>query len=264
MRSLRQELGTDEVGLRRPRGAGPWRDGQSRLPPCRPRPDSSGTARNGAAPDCAKRRIAGRRCLVAAAAVLSALLATSGSASAATSATNTATVHVATTTVSITVTPATSAFGDCYLAGQLTPAPDPSELTIPNGLCNIGGSYEAPPSSGGVTVTNGGTADQIDVNGGAALPSDMGTSWALTGQYSLPGADQFAEYEADQNASEGYAVPPSPQCDMTFGTQSQPSCDATPDQSEAEDLWIVGPSSSTDQSAQFTITTTWTAVSVAP
>jgi hypothetical protein len=95
--------------------------------------------------------------------------------------------------VSLTVTPATSTFGDCYLAGQLTPAPDPSELTIPNGLCNIGGAYEAPPTSGGVTVTNGGTADQIDVNGDPAVPADSGTSWALTGHYSLRADEDPAE-----------------------------------------------------------------------
>jgi hypothetical protein len=126
---------------------------------------------------------------------------------------------------------------------------------IPRGQCFIGNNAGG-KVAGGITITNGSAASQIEVNGQSAVPSAVsGKPWSLV---NLPttGPDQFDE------ATDGGPSPTNllttPQCDKAFdGTTS--SCVAVPNQSREEELVIVGPISSTG-SGTFKITTTWTAV----
>ena len=197
-------------------------------------------------------------------------------ADAATSGSNAATVTVAPALVrSLTVTPPTSTFGNC--SGGTA-----SELAIPNGTCSVGQMLQpniaVNGATGGVTVTNGSVADQIDVNGGPAAPTDAGTPWTLTASTAfsqtdisdvlsspsftpLAGPNQFEEEGQAELAGVvvNSQVGSSAACDGAFTAQNCSSTNsAASGASTQEILYLGGPSSSTD-AGPFTVTTTWTA-----
>lgn len=145
--------------------------------------------------------------------------------------------------------------------------PDP--LTIPNGVCN----------SPAITITNGDVADDIDVQGENAVPSDVcqdpgiaPPDWALCGSPSsaclgaeapggtltYPGQDQYEEW-TDTEGSRGPYLGDSAQCDTAFGSYPAVSCAAAAGQSQQEYVALIAPSGSTDTSATFTSALTWTA-----
>jgi hypothetical protein len=174
-------------------------------------------------------------------------------ADAASSGSNGATVNLTPAAVrSLTVTPATSTFGNCSGGNA-------SELAFPNGLCSVG-TFSTSPVTGGVTVTNGSTAGHIDVSGGNAVPADHGTPWSLVTLQVLPGTDQFLEVTESAAPGTGQTtlVVPTASCDVAFDVGLD-GCAATSGQSTEEELAINGPSTSSD-AGPFTITTTWTAV----
>ncbi len=146
----------------------------------------------------------------------------------------------------------------------------PSEpLAFPNGECN----------SPAITITNGAVADDIDVQGQNAVPSDVtqdpGTAppdWALCGSASTaclgspepggtltyPGQDQYEEW-TDTEGSRGPYLSDTAQCDTAFNSYPLVSCAASAGQSQEEFVALVAPSASTDTSATFTSALTWTA-----
>jgi hypothetical protein len=126
---------------------------------------------------------------------------------------------------------------------------------VPNGRCFIG-SYAEGRTTGGITITNGSAPSDIYVNGASAIPSvASGKPWALV---DLPttGPDQFAELTEGGPSVTNLLT--TPQCDKAFDVAAR-GCAAAPQQTEEEQLVIVGPSSSTG-SGTFEITTTWTAL----
>ncbi len=128
-----------------------------------------------------------------------------------------------------------------------------------------------------ITVTSGPVAADIDVNGADAGPADGGTPWTLCGgtggpacsifndgAFSIPGKDQYLE-QTDNSASPGPLLTSTPQCDTAFTAGH--SCAAAPNQSSPRGpasagyaVLLEGPSQSTDPSATFTTSVTWTAV----
>jgi hypothetical protein len=133
-------------------------------------------------------------------------------------------------------------------------------LAFPNGTCS---------TNGVVTITNGTQVGHIDVQGADAIPSDSGTHWTLCGGTGAsctgtggakPGQDQFEQGTTNATATPTpVPMTTSPACDIEFdGTAGD--CVAGSGQSQSEDLFLVGPSASTDTSASFTTTVTWTAV----
>ena len=125
-------------------------------------------------------------------------------------------------------------------------------MGIPNG----------PTISQGVTVTLGNEQAQVDVSGAEAVPSDGGTPWAL----GSPGNNTFAEGNFTPDGSVG--ILPSQSCDLALyntATGALPDntiCGTAPANSSVdEQLDLFAPTSSTDTSSTWTITTTWTAVS---
>jgi hypothetical protein len=175
-------------------------------------------------------------------------------ATAATSGGNASTLNLAPAAIrSLTVTPATSTFGNC--SGGNT-----SEMSIPSGTCGIGtNALVTGTITNGITITNGSVAGHIDVVGGSAIASDAGTSWTLVG--ASPSANQFEEVATGgTNGVEGSTtVSTVSQCDSAFDADNG-VCTATAGQSQEEALVITGPTASTD-AGPFTVTTTWTAVS---
>ena len=186
-------------------------------------------------------------------------------ATAPTSESNKATLNLAPAALrSITVTPATSTFGDCTAGGGKGTNTTPGELAFPNGICTVG-SVTTNGITGGVTVVNGPVAGHIDVSGQQARPEDTGTPWTLivTG---TPGVDQFREAtngsQLVQFPSESRIVPQTiPVCDKSFevsGTAG--ACTSAAGQSATESLVLLGPSATTDTHGPFVVTTTWMAV----
>jgi hypothetical protein len=180
---------------------------------------------------------------------------------------STATINVGTQPVlSLTVSPSTVTYANCDGGSSTT-----STLGFPNATCFVGGVIDsAQGSAGGVTVTNTGAPSQVDVNGANAIPSDAGTNWTLVTD-ATPGANQFVEDGAGwsgNDADDSLEYTNSPQCDAAFGegqgqgTKDNGACTAasTTGESTAEQLYIIGPASSTDTSSTFTTVITWTAV----
>jgi hypothetical protein len=181
--------------------------------------------------------------------------------------TNTATVSVSVAVRSITVTPAEATFGTCVTAagGDAT-----GVLTIPGGSCQTG----VPGSGvGGITITNGDVAGHIDINGAAAQPSDVTDCYSqvngetvvnpLCWTLGSPGQDVYLEETATpapagQMGDQYQALTTTPTCDDAFSPMG--GCTAGDNASQTEYLQIDAPTSSTDTSSTFTITTTWTAV----
>ncbi len=172
-------------------------------------------------------------------------------ANAASSGTNTSTVEVTPTEVrSVTVSPGTGTFATCR---------DPDDqvtigtLTIPGGHCFLG----SPTQEEFVTVTNGPVAGRILINGEAARPSDGGTPWALGAS---PAADVFTETSHNTvDGGDDQSLTTTPVCDVTYSPDVDGLCTASPNEPNDEFLRIDAPTSSTDSSSTFTVTTTWTA-----
>lgn len=102
------------------------------------------------------------------------------------------------------------------------------------------------------------------------MPSDNGTHWTLCGGTggasctgtggAQPGQDQFKQGTVNATATPTpVPMTTSPACDTEFdGTKGD--CAAAGGQAQTENLFLVGPSASTDTSASFTTIVTWTAV----
>jgi hypothetical protein len=158
---------------------------------------------------------------------------------------------------SITVSPGTVTYTNCT-GGNSTA----TQLGFPNGTCTV--------ASPAITVTNGPAPGHIDVNGANATPADGGTHWALCGPNAgepacaappdIPGADQFSEDTISPSGT-GVILTTTPSCDGAFNsTNAADNCAASAGHSTGEGLFVRGPSSSTDTSANFSTTVTWTAV----
>ena len=177
--------------------------------------------------------------------VLASLVIGVGPAGASTTATATGSMAVAVRSVS--VSPATFVLDDCTLDGT------PTILQFPDDQC------DAPM----FTITNGTAVSHIDMAVSAFKPSDRRPGWNPCGApggpvctgpvnaygYTYPGPNQFTWIN---NWGQTFGL--TPQCD-------QPTCPLTASGETDHDFDnLFGPSSSTDQSASFSITLTWTAL----
>ena len=174
-------------------------------------------------------------------------------------------------TVTETITTGILSVTLCTSSVKLCSTTDP--LTFPNGDCR----------SSDITITNGTAPSEIDVNGQGAVPADAGTpgagpDWTLCSPNNgtaptyngpactpaKPGQDQYNETTVSSSGTTAGAQVLSdlPQCDAAFDLTlaSNPNCAATSNQSQAEGLALIGPSSSTDPSQTWTSEVTWTAV----
>lgn len=167
---------------------------------------------------------------------------------AAQSATATATINVLIRSVTLSTSNLT--YGGCT-GGSSTG----SSLGFPNGIC----------TTGTVVVTNGSAPATISVTAANAVPSDGGKAWAPCGGSGTPrcavglrspGTDQYLEELG--NGSGTVVLGTSPFCDPDFSSHG-PCRAANPGQAANEVLQLVGPQSSTDNSATFTTSITWTA-----
>lgn len=162
-------------------------------------------------------------------------------------ATATATINVQIRSVTLSTTNLT--YGSCTGGSSTGP-----KLGFPNGTC----------ATGTVVVTNGEAPATISVSATNAVPSDGGKAWALCGGSGTPpcavgsrkpGTDQYLE--GTGGGPRGVVLGTSPHCDPAFGT---PPCRAAnPGDAANEAFLLVGPQSSTDDSATFTTSITWTA-----
>jgi hypothetical protein len=143
---------------------------------------------------------------------------------------------------SVTVTPSSFTFGNCSGASAST-------LSFPNGTCNYSG----------VTVDNTGSAGELFVSAGNATPSDSGTPWTLTEGGGTPGANEYTLTTTEGGS--GGPVEPTPECDLAWAPSGGESCFSTAGESRTEEILLDGPQSSSDTSASFTTTLTWTATS---
>ena len=179
-------------------------------------------------------------------------------------------LKVVPTIVSVTVAPSSAGFGAC--AGgdpSVNTASTATSLGFPNGHCSLGiaGAHGSFP----ITITNSGVAADVYVNGDNAVPSDGGTQWGLcnfgtnpakacsAGSGKLPGNNQYVV----QNFTSGSMNPTGLTGTMTCDTQfAAGGCSAVQGVAQAEGILLTGPASSSDQSTEWTVTITWTAVSL--
>ncbi len=167
---------------------------------------------------------------------------------------------------SVTVSPAAFDYSHCEAAGTGTVS---ATMTFPNAQC-----ISAQPA---VTVTNGAAPATIDIQTSAFTPSDdlsypwnvcaespglvstlgvPGCSGATGGSGNLPGVDQASILVG---GADFINVGTTPTCDLAFSS----SCSAVGNQvGEGETVAVTGPSASTDESATFSNTLTWTAAPV--
>ena len=159
-------------------------------------------------------------------------------------------------------------------------------LGFPDGHCTI---------SSPVQIVNYGVPSEIFVSATDMVPSDgTGTPWHLCGiddsaaggnppvdaddpacdgpagtdlnglTRSLPGPDQVAQMvlgAAPDGAYAELAVTSTPTCELGFtATDGQGGCELGQFQHTPQQLAIIGPSSSTDQSIEFSNVITWTAM----
>ncbi len=181
-------------------------------------------------------------------------------------------LKVVPTLVSATVSPSSARFGGCTGGNaSVNTASTGNALGFPNGRCWLGtpGSHGSFP----ITITNTGVAADIYVSGAAASPSDGGAQWSLcnigpspavacTGpDGKLPGSNQYLV----QNFAGGSVNPGGLTDTMSCDTQfAAGSCSAVQGDSQQEGIELTGPASTTDQSAAWTVTITWTAFSLPP
>ena len=167
-------------------------------------------------------------------------------AGAATTATATGTMAVGVRSVS--VSPTTFSIGECSLDGT------PTILQFPNDHCLVGW----------FVITNGTAASHIDMAVSAFRPADRRQAWnpcgapggvACSGPGGAPGKDQFL-WQSNWGQTFGLTA----QCDQHSAPLAA-TCPLTDSGATGQDYDIMeGPTSSTDQSASFTITLTWTAL----
>jgi hypothetical protein len=170
--------------------------------------------------------------------------------------------------ISVTVTSASPlVFGNCYGGNSTITA-----LGFPNGICDTTGNP--------ITITNTGAASNIQVQGTDANSGNGGTPWTLcSGSFGgvgsaapactgligaatvVPGPNQYAVNTGTLQHLLGTVLAKTPQCDSAFVLVQFPgACGASAGQSATELLFLSGPKSSTDGSASFTMTVTWTGV----
>jgi hypothetical protein len=179
-------------------------------------------------------------------------------------------LKVVSTIVAVTVSPSSANFGGCAggNAGVNT-ASTSAALGFPNGHCSLGtpGAHGSFP----ITITNTGVAADVYVNGANAVPSDKGTEWGLCNlgtnpsvkcsadEGKLPGNNQYVV----QNFTSGSMNPTGLTGGMTCDTQfAAGGCSVVQGDAQAEGILLTGPASSSDQSTSWTVTITWTAVSL--
>jgi len=179
-------------------------------------------------------------------------------------------LKVVPTIVSVTVSPSSAAFGGCSGGNaSVNTASTSSALGFPNGHCSLGtpGAHGSFP----ITITNAGVAANVYVSGGNAVPSDGGTQWGLCNfgtdpaaacsadAGKLPGANQYVV----QNFTAGSMNPSGLTGALTCDTQfAAGQCSAVQGDAQSEGILLTGPASSSDQSTTWTVTITWTAVSL--
>jgi hypothetical protein len=179
-------------------------------------------------------------------------------------------LKVVPTIVSVTVSPSSAAFGSCSGGNaSVNTASTSAALGFPNGHCSLGtpGAHGSFP----ITITNTGVAADVYVSGANAVPSDGGTQWGLCNfgtnpakacsadSGKLPGANQYVV----QNFTAGSMNPSGLTGTLTCDTQfAAGQCSAVQGDAQSEGILLTGPASSSDQSTSFTVTITWTAVSL--
>ncbi len=176
---------------------------------------------------------------------------------------------------SITVSPTTFDYSACWATnGQL---PVGNTMVMPNGVC-------AAAPTDGITITNGSAPATIEVQATAFVPSDgLNYPWSLCTRdstqatalgvpyCSVPGLDQaqmalwgapIATGSDIGTSVSGYGtiVGLNPACDTSFNYPEPASCSAIGGQSQTETPFFQAPFSSSDASASFSNTLTWTAV----
>lgn len=154
----------------------------------------------------------------------------------------------------VTVT-ATGTLGFASCTGGSSPA-NGTAMGFPNATC----------STTSYAVANAGnTTEAISVAGSTATPADSGTAWSLCGgagdptcsNAGSPGPNQYGMTASAPAGSPSVRLSLSAQCDAVF-----PNCQAVPPGSggsDTEQLGLVGPQSSTDQSSTFSMTVVYIA-----
>ena len=173
-----------------------------------------------------------------------------------------------TVTLSITVAPATGAFGFC-LNGNSTA----TQLGFPNGECYA--PVDANNQVQRITITNTGGSGHVRVQGSNAVPNAGSGSWTLCspvggalpacgGGPGLAGRDQFLLATVHPDASFGNSgttgvyLTSELVCDSGInGATATDPCALASAASAQEFLILGGPSATTNPSATFTTTVTW-------
>jgi hypothetical protein len=179
-------------------------------------------------------------------------------------------LKVVPTIVSVTVSPSSAAFGACSGGNaSVNTASTSAALGFPNGHCSLGtpGAHGSFP----ITITNTGVAANVYVSGGNAVPSDGGTQWGLCNFGTnpaaacsgdggkLPGANQYVVQNFTSGSINASGLTGSLTCDTQFAAGQ---CSAVQGDAQSEGILLTGPASSSDQSTSWTVTITWTAVSL--
>jgi len=174
------------------------------------------------------------------------------------------------TIVSVTVSPSSASFGGCAGgSASVNTASTSTALGFPNGHCSLGiaGAHGSFP----ITITNSGVAADVYVNGDNAVPSDGGTQWGLCNfgtnpakacsadSGKLPGADQYVVQNFTAGSMNATGLTGTMTCDTQFAAGG---CSAVQGDAQSEGILLTGPASSTDQATSWTVTITWTAVSL--
>jgi hypothetical protein len=174
------------------------------------------------------------------------------------------------TIVSVTVSPSSASFGGCAGGNaSVNTASTSTALGFPNGHCLLGtpGAHGTFP----ITVTNSGVAADVYVNGDNAVPSDGGTQWGLCNfgtnpakacsadDGKLPGANQYVVQNFTAGSMNAAGLTGTMTCDTQFAAGG---CSAVQGDAQSEGILLTGPASSTDQATSWTVTITWTAVSL--
>jgi hypothetical protein len=179
-------------------------------------------------------------------------------------------LKVVPTIVSVTVSPSSAGFGGCAGGNaSVNTASTSAALGFPNGHCSLGtpGAHGSFP----ITITNTGVAADVYVNGGNAVPSDKGTEWGLCNfgtnpavkcsadDGKFPGNNQYVVQNFASGSMNSAGLTGAMTCDTQFAAGG---CSAVQGDAQAEGILLIGPASSSDQSTSWTVTITWTAVSL--
>jgi hypothetical protein len=159
---------------------------------------------------------------------------------------------------SVTVSPGKATFSNCSGGSKnLYTKSTSTELGYPNGYCWDGN----PSGSFPIKIMYKGPPGQVFVSGSNAVPASGGSQWSLcssgcSGSNNLPGADQYMvkNFGAGLNSSTGLTGTLS--CDHQFSAQG---CSATPGQSQAEGVELIGPETSGNTATSWTVTIMWAA-----